>query len=199
MLRAISRNDEDASLAAARRTIEDGIEDRQFAFGGAVQYILRTAASNGTVDAESAYLEKHWPGILDVDASAIPFRYMTAQRVAFDAWSKTLPREELLRRVARFEEIAASYGVDLLQKPGARVTIMAMQGNVEDAIELALSDVFVPSVLMNLDWRTRYSQAQYAELTADPRVQAAMQEWETEEAEVRDKIRNYLLDLNSAA
>ena len=197
LLRAISQNDEDASLTAARRSIESGIEDRQFAFGAAVQYILRTATRNGTVDAESAYLEKHWPGILDIDASAIPVRYMTAQRVAFDAWYATLPREELLRRVDRFKEIAASYGVDLLQDPTARMTISAMKGNVEDAIQLALSDVFTPSVLMDMDWRTRYSQAQYSELIADPRIQTEMQEWEAEEAENRANVRNYLLDLNA--
>lgn len=197
LLRAISKKDEDASVTAARRTIEDGIEDRLFAFGGAVQYILRRAASNGTVDAEIAYLESHWPGILNIDAPAIPVKYMEAQRVAFDAWAKTLPREELLRRVARFEEIAGSYGVDLQQDPNAQVIIMAVQGNVEDAIELALSDVFVRSVLMTLDWRNLYSQAQYAELMSDPRIQAAMKEWETEEADIRDKVRNYLLDLNS--
>ena len=199
LLRAISRKDENASIVAARRAIEDGVEDRQFAFGGAVQYLLRRAASNGTVDSESAYLESHWPGILDIDAAAIPSKYLTAQRVAFDAWSKTLPREELLRRVARFKEISAYYGVDLLQEPDARVIIMALQGSVEEAIELALSDIFVPSVLMNMGWRARYSQAPYAELMGDPRIQAAMKDWEIEEAEVRDKVKNYLQSLNPAA
>ncbi len=199
LLRAISRKDEDACVTAARRAIEDGIDDRQFAFGGAVQYLLRTAVSNGSVDVESAYLEQHWPGILDVDAPAISTKYMTAQTVAFDAWYETLPREELLRRVDRLEELAASYGVDLLKSAGARVAFMAMQGNDEGAIELALSDVFTPPVLMDLDWRTRFAQAQYAALTADPRIQAAMHRWENEEAEAREKVRIFLANLESIA
>lgn len=198
LLSALSRNDEDASVIAARRAIEDSIEDRQFAFGGAVQYLLRRAADNDTVDAESAYLENHWPGILNIDAPAIPLKYVLAQRVAFDAWAKTLAREELLRRVGRFEEITAAYGIDLQQDPNARLDIMAIQGNVEDAVEFALSDVLAPSVLMNLDWRTRFSQAHYAELVANPRIQIAMQEWETEEADVRDKLRSYLSDLKAS-
>jgi TolB-like protein/Tfp pilus assembly protein PilF len=199
LLRAISTNDADAGIVAARRAIENGADDRQFAFGGAVQYLLRAAASSDTVDAESAYLEQHWPGILDVDAPAIPARYLTAQRVAFDAWYQSLPREELLRRIDKIQEIAASYGFDPMQNSGARVAFLALTGEVEDATELALSDVFVLPVLMDRNWRTRFSQAQYSEMVTDPRVQAAMQKWTSEETAVRDKVRAYLLDLSAAS
>lgn len=199
LLRAISTNDEEASLSAARRAIENGIEDRQFAFGGAVQHLLRTAAVNGTVDDESSYLEQHAPGILDVDATVVPIRFLTAQLVAFDAWYTTLARDELLRRVARIQEIAAAYGFDLLQDPGTRISVMALQDNVDDAIELALSEIFVLSVLMDQNWRTRYSQAQFVNFVADPRIQVAMQKWEQEETTVRDRVRMYLADLSASS
>ncbi len=199
LLRAISSGDEDASLAAARKAIEDGIEDRQFAYGAAVQYLLRTAARNGTVDVESSYLEQHAPGILDIDAAGVPTRFLTAQWVAFDAWYTTLTHDELLRRVARIQEIAASYGFDLLKDPGGRVNVMAIQGKVDDAIDLALSDVFSLPVLMDQNWRARFSQPQYAAIVADPRIQAATQKWEIEEEVVRNQVRSYLLDLSSAS
>lgn len=199
LLRAISSGDVDAGVAAARKAIEDDIEDRQFAYGGAVQFLLRTAARNGTVEAESSYLEKYAPGILDIDATAVPSRYFTAQQVAFDAWYTTLTSDELLRRVARIQEIAASYGVDLLQDPEARMSVMVLQSDTKGAVDLALSDVFSQPVLMSPDWRTYFSQAQFAELVADPRIQAAMQSWEVEEEAVRDRVRSYLLDLSSAS
>jgi len=199
LLRAISSGDVDASVTAARKAIEDDIEDRQFAYGGAVQFLLRTAARNGTVEAESSYLEKNAPGILDIDAMEVPIKYYSAQRVAFDAWYTTLTTEELLRRVARIQEIAASYGVDLLQNPRARMTAMVMKNNTNGAVDLALSDVFSQPVLTDLNWRTRFSQAQFAEFVADPRIQAAMQSWEIEEEAVRDRVRGYLLDLRSAS
>lgn len=199
LLRAVSFGDEDASLAAARKAIEDDIEDRQFAYGGAVQFLLRNAARSGTVDAVSAYLDEHAPGILDIDATASPPRFLTAQMVAFDAWYTTLSRDELSRRGAKIQEIAASYGVDLLQDPAARVNVLAMQGNAEDAIELALTDVFTRSVLLNQNWRANLSQAQFASLVADPRIQAAMRDWEAEEETVRNRVRSYLLDLSSAS
>jgi hypothetical protein len=199
LLRAMSLGDKDASLAAARKAVESGIEDRQYAFGGAVQHIVRTAVQSGTVEAESDYLEQHVPGILDIDAATVPPRFLFAQWVAFDAWYTTLSQDELSRRIERIQEIAASYGFDLLQDPAARVSVLVMQDKVEDAIILALSDVFASPVLPDLGWQVRYSQARYADFVADPRIQDAMQKWELEEAAARDRVRNFLLDLSTAS
>jgi len=199
LLRSISMNDADGSLAAARKAIESNVEDRHFSFGGAVQYLLRRAVQNGTVEAESDYLEQHAPGILDIDADAVPTRFLFVQRLALDAWYETLEHDELLRRISRIQEIAASYGLDLLQNPGTRVDMMVLQNNTAEAIELALSDVFTRPVLMNQNWRARFSQAQYTDFVADPRIQTAMQEWEAEEAVIRDQVKSYLLDLSSAS
>jgi len=62
-----------------------------------------------------------------------------------------------------------------------------------------LSDVFSQQVLMNPDWRILFSQAQFSEFVADPRIQAAMQSWETEEEAARNRVRGYLQDLSSAS
>jgi hypothetical protein len=148
---------------------------------------------------ETAYLEQQAPGIFDIDAVSISPKFLSAQRIAFDAWYTTLERDELLRRLDRIQEIAASYGFDLLHNPGARVSVMALRGDIDDAIELALSDVFVLPVITNPNWRVRYSQAQFAEFVADPRIQAAMQKWEVEEAAARGQVKSYLLDLSSAS
>ncbi len=199
LLRAIALGDEDASLAAARNAIENNAESRQFAYGGAVQHLLRTAVRSETVELETAYLEQQAPGIFDIDAASVSPKFLTAQRIAFDAWYTTLERDELLRRLDRIQEIAASYGFDLLHNPGARVSVMALRGDIDDAIELALSDVFVLPVITNPNWRVRYSQAQFAEFVADPRIQAAMQKWEVEEAAARGQVKSYLLDLSSAS
>ncbi|MGI9220785.1 MAG: FlgO family outer membrane protein, partial [Woeseiaceae bacterium] len=55
--RAMAVGDLDASVASARRAIEDDVSDRRFAFGGAAQHLLRVAAAKGTVAEEAAYLE----------------------------------------------------------------------------------------------------------------------------------------------
>ncbi len=198
LLRAMNTNDDEASIASARRAIEDKINDRQFAFGGAVQYLLRTAARRGTVSEESAYLEQHAPGILDIDADSISNKYRNAQQVAFDAWYTVLSHEELMRRLDKLLEFAANFGINLHERPEAHVGILALQGDIDQAIDIALAELFTQPVTMHPGWRDGFAQAQYAEFVKDPRVVAAMQNWENEEEAVRDRVRNYLLDLSSA-
>lgn len=197
LLRAINTGDEEASLAAARRAIEDDIDDRLFSYGGAVQHLLRIAANRGAVKEESAYLEQHAPGIFDIDATSSLAKYRTAQRTAFDAWYTTLPRDELIRRIEKMREIAAAFGLDPLDDPRAQVSVAAMRGDVAQAIQVALSDVFTQPVTMNLGWRNNYAQAQFTEFVEDPRIQAAMQNWENEETALRDRLKTFLSDLRS--
>lgn len=199
LLRAINTNDEEGSIASARRAIEDNINDRQFAYGGAVQYLLRSAARSGTVAEESAYLEKHAPGILDMDADSISNKYRNAQRIAFDAWITTLPYDELMRRLDLILVFAKSLGVDLQDNPRMNVGVLALQGDIEQAIDVALAEIFSQPVTMNLGWRDGFAQAQYAEFVKDPRVIAAMQNWQDEEDALRDQVQDFLLDLSSAA
>ena len=194
----MNTNDEEAGIASARRAIEDDIEDRQFAFGGAVQYLLRMAARRGTVAEESAYLEQHAPGILDIDATDIPNKYRNAQFVAFDAWYTTLSQDELARRAEKLHGIAAAFGVDPLANPQTQITALAMEGEIEQAIEVALEKWFSESVAQHLGWRDDLSQAHFAEFVKDPRIVAAMQKWENEEETIRDRVRSFLMDLSTA-
>lgn len=199
LLRAVNNDDEEASIVSARRAIEDDISNRQFAYGGAVQLLMRVAARQGTVAEESAYLEQHAPGILDIDAATIPAKFRISQRVSFDAWYTSLPHDELIRRIEKFLGIASDFGVDPLANPRTRIGILAMRGDVEQAIEVALAEVFTQPVTTNLGWRDDFSQAQFIELTADPRIISAMKNWETEEAALRDRLQNFLTELSSAA
>lgn len=196
LLRAMNTGDEEASLTAARRAIEDDIDDRQFAYGGAVQYLLRIAAKRGTVEEESVYLEQHAPGIFDIYAASTPAKYRTAQLAAFDAWYTSLPRDELFRRMEKMLAISTEFGLDPLDDPKTQVSVAAMRGDVEQAIQVALSDVFTQPVTTNLGWKTDYGQAQFTEFVADRRIQAAMQNWENEEAALRDRLKSFLADLS---
>lgn len=199
LLRAIANGDENASVASARRAIEDDIDDRRFSFGGAVQHLLRVAARRGTVEEESAYLQERAPNILDIDVMTTPIKYRAAQYGAFDAWYVSLPREELLRRIDRLWDIARSFGFDPVDDPGMYVGILALQGNVDEAIEVGLTRLFTESVADNLGWKRALAQAQFTEFVADPRVQLAIQRWEAEEADLRDQVRIFLSDLSAAA
>jgi TolB-like protein/tetratricopeptide (TPR) repeat protein len=197
LLRAISIGDTEASIASARRAIEDDVENRSFAFGGAVRHLMRTAARNGTVEEESAWIDERASGIFDLEAELVPQKYRLAQGVAFDAWYVSLPREEVLRRLDIILEIGASLGLDLTQEPNTYLNVLAIRGEVEEAIEVALEQVFSQSVARNLGWRENFAQAQFAKIVADPRVQAAMRRWEEEEAALRGEVQSYFSDLHA--
>jgi TolB-like protein/tetratricopeptide (TPR) repeat protein len=198
LVRAINAGDEEAAVAAARRAIEDEVPDRRNAWVGAVQHLLRVAASRGTVEQEMAYLDANAPGILDFEADSVPMRYRQAQLAAFDAWYTILPQEEISRRLEFAMTIAESLGMDPKNSPNVQLAVAALQGRTEDAVEVALDNIFEEPVTVNFGWRRTFSQAQYADFVLDPRVQAAMQRWEQQEAELRDEIRMYLADLQAS-
>ncbi len=198
LLRAISLEDVDASIAAARSAIENDVENRRFAFGGAVQYLLWIAARSGTYDQEAAFLEENAPGILDVYAESLPRKYKTAQFTAFDAWNLSLPRDELMRRLDTLVEFAIENGFDEERQPTAYVGILALRGEVQEAIKLGLSDVFTGSVAERLNWRKTFSQSFFADVVADPDVQAALKRWEEEEEALRGQVQTYLADIHAS-
>jgi TolB-like protein/Tfp pilus assembly protein PilF len=198
LLRAMRMGDEGAADASARRAIEAKIDNRRYAFGGAVEYLLRAAIRNETVAEEMAYLDREEPGIFDFENPEMPSRYRNAMGPAFDAWYATLPREELLRRIDLLLERGEKNGMKLHDNPYAQMNVLAMRGEVEKAIEVALADVFTQSVTTNFNWRNMFEQAQFRELVADPRIQAAMQRWEDEESVLRGEVQTYLADLHAA-
>jgi len=197
LTRALARGDAEAADRSARRAIEDGVESRYFAYGGAVQHLLREAIASGSIPSEEAWLEARSPGIFDIDGASVPAKYRTAQAVAMDAWYVSLPREELLRRLDRLLQLGESMGFGVANDPFTRMNIHAMRGEVQEAVQVALTDIFSRSVAGSLGWERTFNQAQYAEVVADPRVQAAMRRWEQEEADIRASVAAFLRDLQS--
>ena len=191
--------DLDASVASARRAIEDDVDNRRFAYGGAARHLLRVAAAKGTVAEESAYLEEHAPGILDMEAESVPTKYLGVQISAFDAWYTTLSQEEINRRIDYMSGVAESYGFDLAESENVQFAMLALQGESEQATEIALEHIFTDPVILNLEWEETFKQAQYAEIVEDPRVQVAMKNWQDEEDALRERVRHWLADLQAAS
>lgn len=198
MLRAMAVGDEQASVASARRAIEDNIEDRRFSYGGAAQHLLRVSAARGTVEQELAYLEQQAPGILDFEAESVPLKYRGVQLAAFDAWYKILPQAEIDRRIDYVYKVASEFGIDPDENPYAEFGALALRGETDRATDVALERIFTQPVTKNLGWEDTFKQAQYAGVVEDPRVREAMNKWQRDEDELREKIRNWLADLHAA-
>lgn len=198
LLRAINVGDRAAGEHSARMAVEDNIDNRRFGYAGAVQYLMRNAADEQTVGTLTDWLEERAPGILDVYAAVVPQKYRAAQEVAFDAWYVSLPRTEMLRRLHTLLEFGTSIGYDLTSDPRTHLNVLALRGDTETAVEVALQNVFSQSVAMNLDWQRDLAQAQYSEIVADSRVQSAMQRWLQEEAKLRESVRAYFAGLSAS-
>jgi TolB-like protein/Flp pilus assembly protein TadD len=199
LLRSIAIGDEEGGVANARRAIEDDIENRQFAYGGAVQFLLRHAMRNGTVQEELRWMNEQAPGIFDVRAEPVPQKFRLAQGLAFNAWYTSLPRAEFLERLELYVAGAIALGFEPADNPMINANMLAMRGEIAKAVDVALERIFTQSVAVNLNWREIFSQPHLAEVVADPRIQAAMRRWEEEEAELRNSVRSYLADLQAAA
>lgn len=198
LLRAIALEDEEASIASARRAIEDDVADRRFAYGGAAQYLLRRAAARGTVEEELAYLERQSPGILDMEAESVPLKHRSVQLAAFDAWYKVLPQAELNRRIDYVYSLAANFGINPDENPYIEFGALALRGDTDRATDVALERIFTQPVTRNLGWEETFEQAQYAEIVDDSRVQLAMKKWQHDEDELRERVRTWLADLQAA-
>ena len=198
MARAKALGDTEASVAAARRAVEDDIENRRFAFGSAVQHLIRTGLEQGRVEEELAWLDERHPGMFDVDASQLPLKLRSTQQVAFDAWVNTLPNDEVRRRLDTLLSYVESVGVDPTEDPDTRIGILLIRGQVDEAIELALESVFSESVAMHLNWRDTWLQPHYARVAQDDRIQAAMQRWEDEESALRGSVESYFADMHAS-
>ncbi|MDH3433014.1 MAG: hypothetical protein OEM60_04110, partial [Gammaproteobacteria bacterium] len=87
---------------------------------------------------------------------------------------------------------------DPQENPRLLFRVLALQGDVEGAIKVALENFADDSPLQYAGWRETLAQAQYQEIVADPRVRAVLRSWEEQEAEIRDEVRTYLADLYAA-
>ncbi len=198
LLRAIATGDQTASIASARRAIVDDIDDRQLAYGSAVQHLLRVAAREGRVPEELAWLDEIAPGILDLDTASPPSKYRTARFVALEGLYVTLDEDEFQQYIEKLLQSSQELGANPLRDPVFQMSLLAMQGKSEEAITGAMANIFPESVLLHLNWRESGDLPQYREFSADDRVRAAMQNWESEQEIQAEQVRVFLADLSSS-
>ena len=193
----VGRVTEGAAIAAARRTVEDDIADRNFTYTSAIQYLMRTAAKNGDLEETEAFIERSAPGIFDVFADSVPPKYRAAQSASFDTWYQSLPIEEVKRRGEHILSFVRDVGIDLLDDPATRMAVQSMRGETELAVETALDEFFSRSVTADMQWRQTFAQPLYAPMLEDPRIQAGLKTWEEEHAAMREDVRRFLESLSA--
>lgn len=198
MLRAIAIGDGIGSVASAQSAIEDDIENRRFGYAGAVRHLLRTSLQDGNVEETLAWIDETAPGIFDVTSEHVPQKYRQAQGLALDAWYVTLPRAEMLDRLDVLVSFGSALGFNIEDDPNTYLRVLALRGETEQAIGVALERVFTRPVSLNPHWQDMFAQAQFEEIVADARVQEAMKSWDEDEAALRGTVEGYFLDMQAA-
>ncbi len=198
ILRGIATGNEEAAEEAARRAIENDIANRQDAYVDAVRFLLRRAVAAGSVPAELRWIETHAPGIFDTDADGLPQKYRAAQFAALGAWQVVLPPAEMRARLERVVDAAEGFGPPLADNPAARLTVLALRGDEQAAIRVALESVTDGSALPRLGWRRTLAQPALASVAGDARVEARLARWAEEEAAAAARIRDFFAGLRAA-
>ncbi len=194
LLRAVATEDDDLALAAARRAIEDDVGNRGGAFQIALSQLILIGRRQDTLDEQLVWLADNVPDLLNSDAPDLPIKYRMAQSNLIDAWYVTESPEELRRRVGVILGHVESFGINPMEHPMARVTINAINGNEEAAIQVALDEVFTDPVTSHLDFRMMLGMSFLETVTSDDRVQAALEQWETDESKLRRDVARFLAE-----
>lgn len=192
LLRSINADDEDASLALARRIVEEDIGNRHGGWVTAAQYLLWTETRRGNANAVLDYFDSQVPGFSDFDAPSIPQKALAARTRALGAWRESKSPEELMQLVGKAYAPFEKSGFSFADAPMAHVSVLALSGDTDAAIEIALSDLFTRAVTEFGGWRRFFQQPHLAGVIADPRVQVEMARWEQEEAGLREELRAFL-------
>ena len=195
MLRALAIGDPVTAEETARRAIGNDIANRQNAFVDAVRVLLQLASAADDAAAALGWIEERIPGIFDLDDDSLPRKYRAAQFVAFSGWYEVLPDAELDGRLERFLEHADSFGLRLDENPTMHVQVLALRGDVREAVRVMLDTVMAGTALKHLGLRDTLEQPLYSEIVADARVQAQIERWAGEEAAAAERVRGFFADL----
>jgi tetratricopeptide (TPR) repeat protein len=179
----------------AKQYIEDDVNNRQNAYTDAVQFLIDDGLQNGNIEEVMTFLEASVPFIEDL-ASNVDFKYRSSSFEAMVGWHQTLSEDELRRRADDLYAFARKVGFDVDQNPLQKVYLMLQYGNSDGLVDIVVDELFAEPLVDNLGWERNFMLPLFADLAADPRVQEEMRRYESEEAALRDEVREYLATLD---
>jgi len=187
-----STQDLEAARAAARRAIEKDIDNRQSAYEKAVRFLVRDALANGTASDTLAYLENAIPSLADFDTPAERIKEQVARYAVLPLWVATLPEEEWKRRYRILFEYGSQFGFDPRDDSMPGVMYRIVDGDRDAARDMFVRVLESNPVGTFLNWEHLMTLPILAEIKEDPRVQAGLQKYATDEAVLRESVRKFL-------
>ena len=191
MLHDAGIGDLEGAHAAARKAIEDDIDDRLNAYGRAVEFLVQDALRNDSVEETLAYLEGNVPQLGDFE-STVGTKYVIARFSALELWSVTLPQDEVKRRYDSLWAVIRTFGFDPEEQPLSKAIIRVLDGDTVAATEVLATEYFEDPIAPNLDWKEDLAHPLLREILADPRIEANMKQYQQAMNELREEVRGFL-------
>jgi TolB-like protein/tetratricopeptide (TPR) repeat protein len=195
ILHAHETGDLDGARQAAKKAIDDDIENRDGAYGRAIKYLIVDGLDTGTIVEVLAYLEVTAPGLLDSDAAGDK-KHDFSRFFVLPAWYVTLPRDEFIRRLDEQWALRTKFGWEIEDNPYTHALDLAARGDVAASVNVLATEFFTEPVATHLRWETALHLPFFADVIKDPLVQSEMQRYRDEQEQLRIEVRDYLTNLN---
>jgi tetratricopeptide (TPR) repeat protein len=190
LTRAVRAGDQGMSLALARQMIEDDVDQHSTAWGNAAFVLFEMSEKQGTSEDALAFVETQFPGFTDY-SQPVPYKGIELRINAFIAYFHTESFDQLQQRLAHLDYFVKEFLPDE-GGPVLRMGALALRGETEAAIDVALTEIFSKPAVYYLDNDRSFSLHYIADVAADPRIQEAIERWRKDKAEAAEDVATYL-------
>ena len=191
IVRSIRVDSEEQSLAVARQLIRDDADNRRKAWIRAFRHLMLTAVLRERTQDELEFVHEYWPDFADWEVSAGAGKVGIGRAHTLEIWRDLDTEQGVLDRVDKIIGGFASINLDMSRVPHVEIDVLLLGGDLEGAIDAALTNLFSHSVLEHLEIKDRFVTPLYAEFVADQRIAAALDKWDDELAQARKDVRQY--------
>ena len=195
LVRTYLMGDADTSLELSKKMLDDQVENRQGAFFLAAWTYAQLKLRNGEAQAAYDYLATVMPNVHEPELPA-PLQTVQGRDAVFGIWAAVLPQDELEAKLDAVIERSERVGFRPADTPDVRVRVLALKGQIDEAVEFGLEHLFTKPYSWYNYFRWDFKEAAFAELAEDPRVQAELIRLEQEEAQAREDVRRYFANRN---
>jgi len=189
--RAIRFDSKNQQNQIAQQMIADKVGER----AGSWQYfaLFNNAADDESIEDVLSLIESSYPGFSDFEQS-VPLRFFEARVFALGALSRIESHEQIQQRIKQLDDVLNDPLLDWADIP---LMILALNGEREAAVQVALEEIFSKPAIANIDFDLSIDQPFLADVAADPRIQDAFKRYQAEKSEAAREVAAYLAGLDS--
>ena len=190
LVREVQFGTQEDSLVLARKMLEDNVDSHSGAWAEAAFELFAVSEKLGESEGALTFVEKQFPGFADFE-QPVPFELSALRFHALIAFFHRESFEALQQRLAHLEHLLDTLSADG-SDPEGRMWILALRGDTQAAIEVALTEIFSKPAIQRINFDRTLGLQCMAEVAADSRIKEALERWREEKKKVAEEIRDYL-------